>query len=686
MSLPRRVHIVGGGISGLTTAYRLAAAGVDVTVHEAADRPGGKLGMTQVGDLRLETGADSFVARKPWAVDLCRELGLAGELVTPGAKGAYLWTDRGLVSFPKDAPFGIPGDIGDVFRWPGVSRAGRRRAAMDLLRGKRKDGAEETLGGLLRRRLGDEATEMAVAPLLAGLYAGDVDTLSARATFPELLMWESSQGSLIRGSQAAMRSVRRGTPTPMFVKPKGGVGRLTDALAASLGDRVETGAPVGSLSDLGERGDASAVVLAVPSFEAGRLLGSTAPAASVDLAAIPYASTGVVFLVYGDGTQEALPEGTGFVVPRGKAPMTASTWISSKWPEPAFGSRAVVRCYVGGVGDEDVLERGGSGPRRRVRTASVRRARSPDPAAGIVGRPVDARDAAIRSGARGARRADPRDPSPRHLRRRLCLRRSGCSRLRQGGGRDGRTGTGAPRSHDDRKGDGSMSDTTTNDTTASIYALYPAFRARDGFRDLSADALADVVQEVENLYKTFDGRVDVRGTYSTVGFRPDTDLMLWLVGSEAEDVQAFLSEFRRTQAGRLTDLAWTFMGMVQPAEFSPSHQPAFVKGVPPKTFLCVYPFVRTPEWYLLPREERGALLAEHGGAGREFPDILANTTSAFGLGDWEWILAFEADRLASIVDCIRRLRETKARLYTKVEVPFVTGIRKTVADAFADLA
>ena len=93
---------------------------------EASDRPGGKLGTTQVGDLRLETGADSFVARKPWAVELCRELGLAPELVAPGAKGAYLWTDRGLVAFPKDAPFGIPGDIGDVLRWPGLSRAGRR--------------------------------------------------------------------------------------------------------------------------------------------------------------------------------------------------------------------------------------------------------------------------------------------------------------------------------------------------------------------------------------------------------------------------------------------------------------------------------------------------------------------------------------------------------------------------------
>jgi protoporphyrinogen/coproporphyrinogen III oxidase len=360
MTHPRRVAIIGGGISGLTTAYRLAAAGVDVdvAVHEASDRPGGKLGTAQVGDLRLETGADSFVARKPWAVDLCRELGIAAELVPPGAKGAYLWTDHGLVAFPKDAPFGIPGDIGDVFRWPGLSRAGRRRAAQDLLRGKRKDGVEETLGGLLRRRLGDEATDMAVAPLLAGLYAGDVDRLSAPATFPELLRWESTQGSLIRGSQAAMRSVRRGTPTPMFVKPKSGVGRLTDALAASLGDRVVTGAPVGSLAEIADNGDASATVLAVPAFEAARLLGSTAEVAAEGLRGIPYASTGVVFLVYGEGSQASLPEGTGFVVPRGKAPMTACTWISSKWPDPTFGSRAVLRCYVGGVGDEDVLDAG----------------------------------------------------------------------------------------------------------------------------------------------------------------------------------------------------------------------------------------------------------------------------------------------------------------------------------------
>lgn len=232
-----------------------------------------------------------------------------------------------------------------------------------------------------------------------------------------------------------------------------------------------------------------------------------------------------------------------------------------------------------------------------------------------------------------------------------------------------------------------MSDTTdTTEGPETIYALYPVFRARDGFRDLSADGLADVVQEVENLYKSFEGRVEVRGTYSTVGFRADADLMLWLVGSTPEDVQAFVAEFRRTQAGRLTDVVWTFMGVVKPAEFTADHRPAFVKGTPPKTFLCVYPFVRTPEWYLLPREERGELLASHGIIGREFPEVLANTTSAFGLGDWEWILAFEADRADMLVDCIRRLRDAKARLYTKEEIPFVTGIRKSVAEAFADLA
>ncbi|MGZ8592124.1 MAG: hydrogen peroxide-dependent heme synthase [Actinomycetota bacterium] len=216
----------------------------------------------------------------------------------------------------------------------------------------------------------------------------------------------------------------------------------------------------------------------------------------------------------------------------------------------------------------------------------------------------------------------------------------------------------------------------------TVYALYPCFKATPAFRDLDAD---DAAQEVENLVKEWAGTVTVRGVYSTVGLRADTDLMLWLVGPGPDAVQDAFTAFGRTEAGRRLTLAWTFMGVVKPAEFTADHAPAFVKGEPAKRYACVYPFVRTPEWYLLSREERSALLREHGEIGREFPDVLANTTSAFGLNDWEWILAFEADELDRIVDCIRRLREAEARRFTKEEIPFVTGIRKDVRAAFADL-
>ena len=219
--------------------------------------------------------------------------------------------------------------------------------------------------------------------------------------------------------------------------------------------------------------------------------------------------------------------------------------------------------------------------------------------------------------------------------------------------------------------------------SGTVYAMYPCFKATRRFRDLDGD---DVAREVEHLFKGWDGSVTVRGVYSTAGFRADTDLMLWLVGSTPDEVQDALLAFGRTQAGRELEVSWSFMGVVKPAEFTADHAPAFVKGEAPKRYLCVYPFVRTPEWYLLPPEERSALLREHGEIGREFPQVLANTTSAFGINDWEWILAFESDELDRIVDCIRRLREAQARRYTKEEVPFVTGIRKDVRAAFADLA
>ena len=358
-----RVAVIGGGVSGLTAAYRLHAAGIDATVLEAGPSTGGKLRSVEVGGLRLPAGPDSFLARKPWAVELCRELGIGDELVAPRATGAFLWTAGGLVPYPTGTAFGIPGDLGDAFRWPGISRRGRRRALLDLLKPKRRADADESLGGLLRRRLGDEATDLAIGPLLGGLYAGDVDQLSVRATFPELQKWEAAQGSLLRGAQVASRNGRRSVGGPMFLRPRAGVERLTEVLAERAGDRVRTLVratgiePVsGSWRVLTAQGvvEADAVVITVDAPAAAALLPRDA-AASL-LAKIPFVSTGAVLFVYAEGTAGDLPDGSGFVVPRGAAPMTASTWLSAKWPDPAYGDRAVLRCFVGAAGEEDIVD------------------------------------------------------------------------------------------------------------------------------------------------------------------------------------------------------------------------------------------------------------------------------------------------------------------------------------------
>jgi oxygen-dependent protoporphyrinogen oxidase len=355
--------VVGGGVAGLTTAYRLLREdpSLGVTVLEASGSAGGKLSTIRVGDLELEAGPDAFVARKPWAVDLCRELGL--ELIEPGARSAYVWTERGLLPLPPTA-LGIPCDVDDLARWPGLSRSGRARALADLVRKARPPDEDESVGALVRRRMGDEVAERLTGPLLGGLFAGDLDRLSVRATFPELARWERDFDSLIRGAKAAIKSAT--DAGPMFLRPREGVARLPATLLDAIGaERVATDAPAIAMersrdgySVVAAAGafDAASVVLATPAFASAGLIGDVAPEAAAALREIPYASTAVAHLVYPPGTAEALPGASGFVAPRGRAPMTAATFLSRKWPAEAFGTRAVVRCFVGAVGFEDVLE------------------------------------------------------------------------------------------------------------------------------------------------------------------------------------------------------------------------------------------------------------------------------------------------------------------------------------------
>jgi chlorite dismutase len=186
--------------------------------------------------------------------------------------------------------------------------------------------------------------------------------------------------------------------------------------------------------------------------------------------------------------------------------------------------------------------------------------------------------------------------------------------------------------------------------------------------------LDDVVSLVEN-----EG-VTLRGIYDVSGLRADADVMLWLHGPSAEGLQWALREIRRARLFRALLPTWNAMGVHRDAEFNKSHVPGFLRGVEPKGWLTVYPFVRSYEWYLLAPEERGRMLAEHGRKGAAFRGVIANTVSSFALGDYEWLLPLESDELTDLVDLMRDLRATDARRHVREEVPFYTGRRISTAE------
>jgi hydrogen peroxide-dependent heme synthase len=215
-----------------------------------------------------------------------------------------------------------------------------------------------------------------------------------------------------------------------------------------------------------------------------------------------------------------------------------------------------------------------------------------------------------------------------------------------------------------------------------LYTSWSVFRAA---RPLPADRAA-VAAEVDALFEQSLAKdVYVRGVYEISGYRADADLMVWWTCPEPDALQDAYQRFRQTRLGGALDGVWSSVGLHRPAEFNRGHIPAYVRREDPRRYVCVYPFNRSLEWYLLPDFERRGMLAEHGIMGREFEDVRANTVSAFGLGDYEWLLAFEADELHRIVDCIRHLRASRARLHTRLETPFYTGARKPIGDLVAAL-
>ena len=177
----------------------------------------------------------------------------------------------------------------------------------------------------------------------------------------------------------------------------------------------------------------------------------------------------------------------------------------------------------------------------------------------------------------------------------------------------------------------------------------------------------------------------VRGVYDVSGLRADADLMVWWHASTAEALQSAYNALRRTALGGRLVPVWSQLALHRPAEFNKSHVPAFLADEQARDYVCVYPFVRSYEWYLLEDEERRAMLAEHGKMARGYPDVRANTVASFALGDYEWILAFEADELHRIVDLMRHLRASTARRHVREEVPFYTGRRRSLKDLLTAL-
>lgn len=357
MTAAPRVAVVGGGIAGLAAAYEALdlLPDADVTVHESSERLGGKIHTTEFAGLAVDEAADAFLTRVPWAIDLCRRLDLDRDFIAPATGTAQIWHDGRLIPLPQPHVMGVPTDPEALAASGTVSAAAVQALRDDLARTEDPVEAPESVAAMVRRRLGDELLSRFVAPLVGSVYASDCERLDLETGSPQLAAAAEASPSLVRGLLSLKAQSSAPPDAPIFYSVKGGMGRLIDALAAALGDRIRLNAPAKSLVE-GDLAGADLVVLACPAHAAAPLVADVSPEAAALIGGIDYASVTLVTLAFDPDDVPVPLDASGFLVPRDAAlTITACSYASTKWAHLGTGS-VVLRASVGSHGADTAAD------------------------------------------------------------------------------------------------------------------------------------------------------------------------------------------------------------------------------------------------------------------------------------------------------------------------------------------
>jgi oxygen-dependent protoporphyrinogen oxidase len=360
------VAIIGAGVSGLAAAFELRKRNCSMVVLEREQRAGGIIVTERVGEFVIDAGPDALLVQKPAALALCKELGLGDRLIpTQPPRTAFVLRNGALHPLPGASILGFPTRLKPLFTSTLFGLRAKLRIAAELVIPRAPNGGDESIAQFVRRRFGPEAVTYIAEPLLAGIHAGDVERLSMRALFPRLVEAEARTGSVIK---AFRREPRPASPDGVFRSFPNGLGELTDGLMKAVPkESVRYGANVTGIEEgngftIRVEGDAliraRAVILAIPAFAAAELLRPVDSDLSAACGSIEYLSTAtVVFAFPRDAVRHDL-KGTGFVVPRAEGiSITAGAWISSKWPQRAPEGQVLLRAFLGGARDPNVLSR-----------------------------------------------------------------------------------------------------------------------------------------------------------------------------------------------------------------------------------------------------------------------------------------------------------------------------------------